>query len=186
MGRQKTLVGIVADQLEKNRLPSVHPHHSMLYPLSHEFRKAIANRHAQLCLEKISVLHKPPYKFFNHLNNSGGRLRIGYVSSDFGNHPTSHLMQSIPGLHDRSKVEIFCYSLAADDSTTFRQKIGREAEHFIDLSKVTCNGKAADRIYQDGIHILLNMNGYTKGARKNFRTSTDSNTGNVARVSWYK
>merc|ERR1719295_192804 len=74
-------------------------------------------------------------------------------------------MQSIRGLHDRSKVEIFCYSLAADDSTTFRQKIGREAEHFIDLSKVTCNGKAADRIYQDGIHILVNMNGYTKGAR---------------------
>lgn len=163
--RQKTLVGIVADQLEKNRLPSVHPHHSMLYPLSHEFRKAIANRHAQLCLEKISVLHKAAYKFSNHLNNSNGRLRIGYVSSDFGNHPTSHLMQSIPGMHDRSKVEIFCYSLAADDSTTFRQKIGREAEHFIDLSKVSCNGKAADRIYQDGIHILVNMNGYTKGAR---------------------
>ena len=61
--RRKTLVSIVADQLEKNRLPSVHPHHSMLYPLSHEFRKAIANRHAQLCLEKISVLHKPPYEF---------------------------------------------------------------------------------------------------------------------------
>ena len=56
-------------------------------------------------------------------------------------------------------------SLAADDSTTFRQKIGREAEQFIDLSKVSCNGKAADRIYQDGIHILVNMNGYTKGAR---------------------
>ena len=60
---------------------------------------------------------------------------------------------------------LFLCSLAADDSTTFRQKIGREAEHFIDLSKVTCNGKAADRIYQDGIHILVNMNGYTKGAR---------------------
>ena len=59
----------------------------------------------------------------------------------------------------------FIHSLAADDSTTFRQKIGREAEHFIDLSKVSCNGKAADRIYQDGIHILVNMNGYTKGAR---------------------
>ena len=102
-------MGIVADQLEKNRLPSVHPHHSMLYPLSHEFRKAIANRHAQLCLEKISVLHKAAYKFANNLNNSNGRLRVGYVSSDFGNHPTSHLMQSIPGMHDRSKVEIFCY-----------------------------------------------------------------------------
>jgi len=74
-------------------------------------------------------------------------------------------MQSIPGLHDREKVEIFCYALSADDGTTFRAKIAREAEHFIDLSQIPCNGKAADRINTDGIHILVNMNGYTKGAR---------------------
>lgn len=160
--RMKKLVSIVAEQLEKNRLPSVHPHHSMLYPLSHDFRKAIAARHANLCSEKVQVLHKPAYKFNRDLQ---GRLRIGYVSSDYGNHPTSHLMQSIPGLHDRSKVEIFCYALSPDDGTSFRSKIAREAEHFIDLSQVPCNGKAADKIYNDGIHILVNMNGYTKGAR---------------------
>ena len=57
------------------------------------------------------------------------------------------------------------YSLAPDDNTTFRQKVARGAEHFIDLSSVPDNGKAADRIYNDGIHILVNMNGYTKGAR---------------------
>jgi len=163
-GRMKKIVNIVADQLDKNRLPSVHPHHSMLYPLSHQFRKAIAGRHAQLCLEKIQVLHKPMYRFSNNFAPDG-RLRIGYVSSDFGNHPTSHLMQSIPGVHNRGRVEIFCYSLSPDDGTTFRQKVSREAEHFIDLSAIQCNGKAADRIYQDGIHILVNMNGYTKGAR---------------------
>ena len=32
-----------------------------------------------------------------------------------------------------------------------RQKISRGAEHFIDLSQVVCNGKAADRIYQVGV-----------------------------------
>lgn len=53
--RMKKLVSIVADQLDKNRLPSVHPHHSMLYPLSHDFRKAIAARHANLCIEKVSI-----------------------------------------------------------------------------------------------------------------------------------
>lgn len=161
--RMKKLVSIVAEQLEKNRLPSVHPHHSMLYPLSHQFRRDIAARHANLCLEKIHVLHKPPYKFARELQ--GARIRIGYVSSDFGNHPTSHLMQSVPGLHDRNRVEVFCYALSPDDGTTFRSKIAREAEHFIDLSQIPCNGKAADRIYSDGIHILVNMNGYTKGAR---------------------
>jgi protein O-GlcNAc transferase len=64
------------------------------------------------------------------------------VSSDFCNHPTAHLMQSIPGLHDRKRVEIFCYSLSADDGTAFRAKIQREAEHFIDLSSTICNGQA--------------------------------------------
>lgn len=160
----KRLIQIVGEQLEKNRLPSVHPHHSMLYPLSHDYRKAIAARHANLCVEKVLTLHKPPYPYPKELS-ADGRLRIGYVSSDFGNHPTSHLMQSIPGFHDRSRVEIFCYSLSPDDGTTFRAKIARDTEHFVDLSQIPCNGKAADKINTDGIHILVNMNGYTKGAR---------------------
>ena len=41
----------------------------------------------------------------------------------------------------------------------------REAEHFVDLSQIPSNDKAADKIHADGIHILVNMNGYTKGAR---------------------
>uniref|UniRef100_A0AAQ4PU79 UDP-N-acetylglucosamine--peptide N-acetylglucosaminyltransferase 110 kDa subunit n=1 Tax=Gasterosteus aculeatus aculeatus TaxID=481459 RepID=A0AAQ4PU79_GASAC len=163
--RMKKLVSIVADQLDKNRLPSVHPHHSMLYPLSHGFRKAIAERHGNLCLDKINALHKPAFEHPKDLKASGGRLRIGYVSSDFGNHPTSHLMQSIPGMHNPEKFEVFCYALSPDDSTNFRVKVVAEAHHFTDLSQIPCNGKAADRIHQDGIHVLVNMNGYTKGAR---------------------
>ena len=33
------------------------------------------------------------------------------------------------------------------------------------LHQIPDNGQAADRINSDGIHILVNMNGYTKGAR---------------------
>uniref|UniRef100_A0A673XC78 UDP-N-acetylglucosamine--peptide N-acetylglucosaminyltransferase 110 kDa subunit n=1 Tax=Salmo trutta TaxID=8032 RepID=A0A673XC78_SALTR len=175
--RMKKLVSIVADQLDKNRLPSVHPHHSMLYPLSHGFRKAIAERHGNLCLDKINALHKPAFEYPKDLKASAGRLRVGYVSSDFGNHPTSHLMQSIPGMHNSDKFEVFCYALSPDDNTNFRVKVVAEAHHFTDLSfpfcplshiqhfRLPCNGKAADRIHQDGLHILVNMNGYTKGAR---------------------
>ena len=35
----------------------------------------------------------------------------------------------------------------------------------LSLSQVPDNGAAADRINADGVHILVNMNGYTKGAR---------------------
>ena len=90
------------------------------------------------------MLHKPPYKYPKEL--AGNRLRIGYVSSDFGNHPTSHLMQSIPGLHDKTMVEVFCYALSPDDGTTFRGKIAREAEHFVDLSQVNMLTKNTSEI----------------------------------------
>lgn len=57
-------------------------------------------------LPQINALHKPAYEHPKDLKASGGRLRVGYVSSDFGNHPTSHLMQSIPGMHNPEKFEV--------------------------------------------------------------------------------
>jgi predicted O-linked N-acetylglucosamine transferase (SPINDLY family) len=32
--------------------------------------------------------------------------RYRYVSSDFGNHPLSHLMRSVFGMHDRADIEV--------------------------------------------------------------------------------
>lgn len=55
--RMKKVTSIVMEQLAKGRLPSVHPHHSMLYPLTHEARKAIAAKHAQLCIDKVRFLN---------------------------------------------------------------------------------------------------------------------------------
>ena len=57
-------------------------------------------------ISQVAALHKTPYTYPQDLKISGGRLRIGYVSSDFRDHATSHLMQSIPGMHDRSRVEV--------------------------------------------------------------------------------
>lgn len=82
--RMKKLVSIVADQLDKNRLPSVHPHHSMLYPLSHNFRKAIAERHGNLCLDKVHKTMKASIILIQFLGDwkvagdgSGGLLGYG-------------------------------------------------------------------------------------------------------------
>ncbi|CAH0716023.1 unnamed protein product, partial [Brenthis ino] len=162
--RIRNIIMILDNQLlHSDKLTSVHPHHSILYPLSNRARKEIAARHGNLYLEKVRMLTTTAFNHANKLKND--RLRIGYVSSDFGNHPTSHLMQSIPGLHNRMNIEIFCYALNPDDGTTFRSKLMKESEHFVDLSQITCNIEAARKIYSDNIDILVNMNGYTKGAR---------------------
>ncbi|CAN0528898.1 unnamed protein product, partial [Ectocarpus sp. 8 AP-2014] len=61
-------------------------------------------------------------------------VRVGYVSSDLGNHPLSHLMQSVFGMHDRTRFEVKCYALSANDDSVWRRKIEGESEHFCDVS----------------------------------------------------
>ena len=89
---------------------------------------------------------------------------VGYVSSDFGNHPLSHLMQSVFKYHDSSKYEITCYALCASDHSSWRCAIEKDVENFKDISLLHASD-AAQLIYNDGIHILINLNGYTKGAK---------------------
>ncbi|RKF75310.1 hypothetical protein GcM1_234019 [Golovinomyces cichoracearum] len=91
-------------------------------------------------------------------------LNIGYVSSDFNDHPLAHLMQSVFGMHNISRVKAFCYATSASDDSTHRQKIEREAPVFYDTSSWPAK-RLIEQIIHDNIHILVNLNGYTRGAR---------------------
>ncbi|TPX47257.1 hypothetical protein SeLEV6574_g02756 [Synchytrium endobioticum] len=92
-------------------------------------------------------------------------LRIGYVSSDFINHPLAHLMQSVFGLHDRRRFRIYCYSLSPSDNSPYRNKIEAGADVFIDVSSWSLRDIVERIALVDKIHILCNLNGYTKGGR---------------------
>jgi len=157
----------VRRDLQAGKLPSIQPFHAMTYPFSAELVLSISKSYAAHCLAMArrlpgadSVLTHPPMRPLG----PGERLRLGYVSSDFGNHPLSHLMGSVFGLHDRSKVEVFCYALSADDGTIWRKRVATDAEHFLDVSDWPAP-EVAKRISSDGIHLLMNLNGYTRGAR---------------------
>ena len=93
-----------------------------------------------------------------------GRLRIGYVSSDFHNHATAQLMLSLFGLHDREGFEIFAYSLGKDDGSHYRQRIIADCDHFVDVRDWHYTD-IARRIAEDGIHILVDLKGYTMDIR---------------------
>src|SRR5262249_5066746 len=88
------------------------------------------------------------------------RLRIAYVSSDFCNHATGHLVQRLFGAHDRAGFEIFAVSHGRDDGSVYRRRIAADAEHFIDIAPLSdCD--AARLLHREGIDILIDLNGYT-------------------------
>jgi len=113
--RIKKLKDIVHKQLDKNLVPSLLPHHS-LYLFIPEVIKNVASMYADQCAEISSMEKRSNYSYQTSLSLLEC-IRVGYVSSDFGRHPTSQLMQTISKLHDRKKIEVFCYSLSPNDSS---------------------------------------------------------------------
>ncbi|KAI9271865.1 glycosyl transferase family 41-domain-containing protein [Phascolomyces articulosus] len=155
---------LIPSSLSAPPVPTVLPFHTFTYPLSAREVRLISHRnalrisHGTLTSSWVaSHVYPPPPP-------PAPRLKIGYVSSDFNNHPLAHLMQSVFGFHDTTKYQVFCYATTPSDQSPYRQKIEREAETFIDVSNWS-NQQVVDRIIQDGIHVLVNLNGYTKGAR---------------------
>lgn len=93
-----------------------------------------------------------------------GRIKLGYLSSDFGQHATSLLLAEVFHLHDRRRFEVTCYSLGADDGSKLRQDITDSVDSFVDLHDMP-HKLAAQRIFDDGVDILLDLNGYTRHGR---------------------
>jgi predicted O-linked N-acetylglucosamine transferase (SPINDLY family) len=90
----------------------------------------------------------------------GGRLRLGYLSADFHNHATSHLLVQVLEHHDRGTVEVFCLSAGPDDGSALRRRVVAAAEHFVEL-RGQGEPQIAQRVRELGIDILVDLKGVT-------------------------
>lgn len=94
----------------------------------------------------------------------GQKLRIGYLSADFRDHPVSQLLVETIELHDRDGFDAFAYSYGADDHSPLRGRLQRAFDTFRDVATMP-DGAVARRIVDDGIQILIDLTGHTRNAR---------------------
>ncbi len=52
-----------------------------------------------------------------------GKIRIGYYSADFRDHPVSHLMAELFELHDTERFEIYGFSFRNSSNSEMRQRV---------------------------------------------------------------
>lgn len=95
---------------------------------------------------------------------AGRRPRIGYISSDLRDHAVGYLMAELFEVHDKAKVEVFAYYCGPESSDGLNTRIRAAAEHFTDI-RLMSDDEAAHRIADDGIDILIDVNGHTRDAR---------------------
>jgi protein O-GlcNAc transferase len=87
------------------------------------------------------------------------RLRIGYVSADFNEHPVGFFMQPIFAHHDRGAFEVFAYATRVADDPV-RRRLRDSAECWRDVV-----GHGADQLLElirrDELDVLVDLAGHT-------------------------
>ncbi|GAA5896872.1 uncharacterized protein JCM6883_007033 [Sporobolomyces salmoneus] len=146
-------------------VPTVLPFHCFTLPVNARETRLISHRTGlRISHSTLNQPWMPPIVYPPPRPPLDGKINIGYVSSDLGNHPLSHLMQSVFGYHDLNRFNVFVYATSPSDKSPYRLKIENDSQHFYDVSAESTQ-QIVDRIVRDEIHVLINLSGYTKGAR---------------------
>ncbi len=92
------------------------------------------------------------------------KIKLGYFSSDFKDHPVGITIENIIALHNRAEFEIYGFFLnqgALDDQG---KKLWNIFDKSFDLSKLN-DIEAIDLIRSECLDIAIDLNGHTSGAR---------------------
>lgn len=90
-------------------------------------------------------------------------LRVGLLSPDFREHPVARFIEPLLAGHDRSRMSLHCYSIAAvEDATTDRLR--GLADSWTRLTPMA-DVDAALRVRADTLDVLVDLNGHTAGGR---------------------
>lgn len=98
------------------------------------------------------------------LKDRGDKVRIGYFSSDFNEHPVGILMENILRLHDRSRFEIFGFFLNAATGDVQEKKLKQLMDQEFNIFALNSD-TALDLIRKQKLDIAVDLNGHTAGAR---------------------
>ncbi len=109
--------------------------------------------------ERVGLPLRNTWREHANSRDASKRLKVGYVSPDFRQHPVRHFLEPLLAHHDKRLVEVFAYAeLLLEDATTLRYRT--YVDHWIATAGLS-DDALADRVRSDGIDILLDLAGHT-------------------------
>ena len=93
------------------------------------------------------------------------KIRIGYLSPNFKNHPGGYIQYEIPGAHTKDKFEVFVYMTAPETGGDYYNSyVKNHTSNYRNIFGYSTEN-ACDIIYSDRIDFLIDMGGHQKYAR---------------------
>jgi protein O-GlcNAc transferase len=94
----------------------------------------------------------------------GPKLRIGYVSSDYREHPMPYLMVGVLEHHNRLDFEWIAIALNPPSADPLARRILKAFDEVVDVSALSDND-AIENIRKLSLDIAIDLNGYIEGCR---------------------
>ena len=92
------------------------------------------------------------------------KIRIGYFSADFREHPVSQLIAEVFELHDKERFETFAFSFGPDRKDGMRTRVARTFDEFIDV-RMMSDKDVARLSREKGIDIAVDLTGFSTHGR---------------------
>jgi protein O-GlcNAc transferase len=92
------------------------------------------------------------------------RIRVAYVSADFGEHPTSYLLAGLIEQHDRARFEVVGVSLGAGTPSAMRTRISSAFDRFVEAGRKD-DREAASLLRHLEVDIAVDLMGFTHESR---------------------
>jgi predicted O-linked N-acetylglucosamine transferase (SPINDLY family) len=94
------------------------------------------------------------------------KIRIGYYSSDFRNHPVGNLLLEFFELHNEKDFEIIAFSFGPKSSDSIKLKLATYFDKFIEVNDKS-DKEIADLGKAFSLDLAVDLNGYTAHHRAN-------------------
>ncbi len=120
---------------------------------------ARARRYAEATFPKSAPAPTPPKD-----TKRREKLRIGYFSADYRNHPVARLIAGTLAAHDRSRFALYAYSFGPNTEDELRGELSGQFTQFRDIRAMS-DAQAADLIAKDKLDIAVDLTSYTQHSR---------------------
>lgn len=92
------------------------------------------------------------------------KLRVGYFSADFKDHPIGQMIDGVLEFHNRDKFQIYACSFGKQTNDSMRSRIIKSVDVFRDVEAQS--GEDIARLARkDNIDIAIDLTGYTRNNR---------------------
>jgi len=106
----------------------------------------------------VSCFYKHSRGHFNHPAPER-RLRVGFVSGDFRQHPVGFHMRLFLSSYNKRELEVYLYD-NSPIKESMTQELANFADHYRSIALIS-DDKAEAKIRRDGIDILVDLSGHT-------------------------